>query len=56
MVGLVLVFIAAFVWIARRLRIRREAHLLAARALAEAEALRREREILADLEARFHET
>jgi hypothetical protein len=39
----------------RCLRIRREARELAERALAEADALRREQEIVADLEARFYD-
>ena len=55
MVALVLLPVVAFVWIARRVRLRREERALAARAVAEAEAVRLEDEILADLEARFNE-
>ena len=54
-VALVLLPVVAFVWIARRVRLRREERALAARAVAEAEAVRLEDEILADLEARFNE-
>jgi hypothetical protein len=54
-VAIVLLPVVVFVWIARRLRIRREQHDLAERALAEAEAIRREQEIVDDLEARFND-
>ena len=54
-VAVVLLPVVVFVWIARRLRIRREQHDLAERALAEAEAIRREQEIVDDLEARFND-
>ena len=48
MVAIILLPVVVFVWIAKRLRTRREQR-------AEAEAIRREQEIVADLEARFYE-
>jgi hypothetical protein len=52
-IALLLVAVAGFVWIRRRLLIRREARLLAATELAEADALAREREIIAEMERDF---
>jgi len=47
--------VMVFVWIRRWLMIRREEARLAEQALAEADAIRREREIIADMEVRFYE-
>ncbi len=43
------------VWIRRRMVVKRDESRLAEQALAAAEAVRREREIIADMEARFYE-
>ena len=47
--------VMVFVWIRRWLMVRREEARLAEQAVAEADAIRREREIIADMEARFYE-
>jgi len=52
-IALLLIAVAGFVWIRRRLLIRREARLLAAMEAAEADALAREREIIAEMERDF---
>ena len=52
-IALVLVAVAVFVWIRRSVLIRREARLLAVAESAEADALAREREIIAEMERDF---
>jgi hypothetical protein len=53
--GLLMVVVVGIVWVRRRWVVRRERAQRVEWARAEAEALAREREIIEDLEARFHQ-
>lgn len=53
--GLLLVVVVGIVWLRRRWVVRRERAHQAEWVRAEAEAVAREREIIEDLEARFHQ-
>jgi hypothetical protein len=56
MLGVLMVVVVGIVWVRRRWVVRRERAQQAEWARAEAEALAREREIIEDLEARFHQS
>jgi hypothetical protein len=51
--GLLMVAVVVFAWIRRRLAIRREGRQMTEQIQLEADAMAREREIIADMEADF---